>query len=197
MVETTIEYDVLAPLAALIAILAGLWQYRRTAREEFLKPIREAQLNLYQQASDAAALLATLKIDSDNWKKAHEDFHRLFYGSLCIVENFEHSEITTYRMKIRSYVREATTNFVKLLYSSDRTVVKKTQNVTVEQAMVAFQLCLNRRDDSKLRDLSLGLAHTCRVSLGKDWNVEVPQLDGKYQKLIEDYLVLHQKPGVF
>lgn len=153
--------DALGPLVALIAVAAGILQYRSTTNSDFLKPVREAQLKLYQEASDSVARVATLSQESPEWEKSRDDFLRLFYGPLAIVEDFDHSG------------------------SEDP------ERVTVEEAMIAFKSCL---DDSTCRghaptmqNLSLALAHTCRVSLGKSWGYDVKQLRGDYQKLIRDY----------
>jgi hypothetical protein len=153
--------DVLTLVVAIAGFTVGLCQYRSTSRAEFLKPIRQAQLDLYQQASSAAARLATLPSADPEWKVAKNDFLRLYYGPLAIVEDYRRGEP-----------------------SDDKTV-------TVEQAMIAFNMCL---DDTKcvgsgeLMDLSLGLAHTCRISLGKSWGFKADQLSGDYQKRVEEYL---------
>jgi hypothetical protein len=62
-------------------------------------------------------------------------------------------------------------------------------DVTVEEAMIAFNRCLEDQScvgSKRMRDLSLGLAHTCRTSLGTSWGFEAAQLSGDYQKLIRE-----------
>lgn len=143
-----------------VGLWFGLRQYRDTTRREFLEPIRRAQLDLYQQASSAAAKLATLPSRSLEWKKASDDFWRLYYGPLAIVENYRSES------------------------SEDNA------DPTVEEAMVAFGNCLmdqKRLGSDDMLNLSLGLAHTCRVSLGATWGFHAAQLDGKFQKLIRVY----------
>lgn len=62
--------------------------------------------------------------------------------------------------------------------------------MTVERAMIAFKRCLddnNCAGTGEMRDLSLALAHTCRISIGSSWGFKAKQLEGTYQKLIEKY----------
>jgi hypothetical protein len=67
-----------------------------------------------------------------------------------------------------------------------------TPEPTVEDAMVAFNTCLNDSacvGSDTMRNLALGLADTCRVSLGSSWGFQAEQFSGdKYQKLIKEYL---------
>ncbi|HXM25870.1 MAG TPA: hypothetical protein VN957_07590 [Chthoniobacterales bacterium] len=51
--------DILGPLITGLALSFGVVQYMSTSYDEFLKPVREAQLRLYQETSDTAALIAT------------------------------------------------------------------------------------------------------------------------------------------
>lgn len=160
--------DWLTIIVAVVGLTVGLLQYMKTSRDEFLRPIREAQLNLYQDASSVAAKLATLPRDGAEWKAAQYDFLRLYYGPLAIVENYRHQP------------------------SNDNA------NPTVEQAMVAFKRCLDDQNcigSKDMQNLSLGLAHTCRVSLGATWGFHAAQLDGDYQKLITAYIVRNLKPS--
>jgi hypothetical protein len=53
--------------------------------------------------------------------------------------------------------------------------------------MIAFKNCLDDETCGGLKDLSLGLGHTCRISLGKSWGYEVEQLQGEYHMLIKKY----------
>jgi hypothetical protein len=150
--------DAVTIFFAVIGGIVGLWQYSSTSRNEFLKPIREEQLKLYEEASSAAALLATAPKDSDEWKKAYIDFYRLYYGPLAMVENYRHT-----------------------------TTEPDANEITVERAMIAFEMELSRKpgpDAGTLQNLSLALAHTCRVSLGSSWGFHAEQLRGDYQNLI-------------
>jgi hypothetical protein len=154
--------DAITILIALGAVIAGLVQYRSTARGEFLKPIRENQLKLYVDASSAAASIATLSTDSPEWMKAKMDFLRLYWGPLAMVEDYQHD----------------------LKPGVERTI-------TVELAMMAFKKCLDDKEcvgSSQMKNLSLALADTCRISLGSSWGFKAKQLEGDYSKLIREYL---------
>jgi hypothetical protein len=63
-----------------VAVAVGVWQYRLTSLREFIKPVREAQLKLYQEPSSAAAQIATLQQESPEWIKARQEFLRLYYS---------------------------------------------------------------------------------------------------------------------
>jgi hypothetical protein len=122
----------------------------------------EAQLKLYQDASSAAAQIATLPRDTPEWRKSRDEFLRLFYGPLAIVEDFHHGP-------------------------DDRD-----EELSVEEAMIIFKSCLDneagcRAAGGNLLNLSLALAHTCRRSLGESWGYTVQQLEGDYQTLAKSY----------
>lgn len=154
--------DLIGPGVALVAVAIGLWQYRSTSQNEFIKPVREAQLKLYQEASSAAAQVATLRRGTPEWTRSHQEFLKLYFGPLAIVEDFEHAP------------------------------GEGEKQLTVEDAMVIFKSCLDDEKRCEelgagLLGLSLALAHTCRESLGRSWGYEVRQLEGDYQRLALDY----------
>ena len=82
--------DLIGPGVAVVAVAVGVWQYRLTSQSEFIRPVREAQLRLYQEASSTAAQIATFPRESSEWTKAKQEFLRLYYGPLAIVESFDH-----------------------------------------------------------------------------------------------------------
>ena len=82
--------DLIGPGVAAAAVAAGILQYRSTSQDEFIKPVREAQLKLYEEASSAAAQIATLQPQSAEWTTAKRKFLTLYYGPLAIVEDFDH-----------------------------------------------------------------------------------------------------------
>lgn len=163
-------------LMLLFVVIGGgiaLIEYGCNARREFKKPLQQKQLEIYQEASSAAASLATIDPGSDDWKKSKTTFYRLYYGPMAMLEDFRHTEDSP----------------------------RKKQEITVEQAMIVFHACLDDKqclnacpgaekcDYSKqtLENLSLGLAHTCRRSLGTDWGMDIKQLNGDYQKISQCY----------
>jgi hypothetical protein len=154
--------DVAAPTIAAIAIAVGILQYRVTSQRDFTRPVREAQLRLYEEASRTAAQLATLQRGSPGWQSSYNNFIALYYGPMAMVEEFDHKPGQDDKL------------------------------LTVEDAMIVFKSCLDDEKEcellgSNLKGLSLALAHTCRVSLGHSWGVEVSQLTGDYQRNAIEY----------
>ena len=84
--------DVIGPTGVILTFVAGLWQYRRVSRRDFVKPLRETQLMLYESATSAAARLATLPRNGAPWREARDDFRRLYYGPMAMLEDFDHRE---------------------------------------------------------------------------------------------------------
>ena len=154
--------DLIGPFVAILAVAVGLWQYRVTSKRDFIIPVREAQLKLYQEASSAAAQLATLTRDTEEWKKSRDEFLRLYYGPLAIVEDFHHGPN------------------------------EPDKGLTVELAMIIFKSYLDDEHGCRMAhgdplDLSLALAHTCRQSLGDTWGYSFKQLKGEYQGFAKKY----------
>jgi hypothetical protein len=154
--------DLIGPAVAVAAVAAGIWQYRLTSQSEFTKPLREAQLRLYQEASLAASQIATLQHELPEWAMAKQNFLSLYYGPLAIFEDFDH------------------------------VAGRNDEKLSVELAMIIFksgmddeQLCEELGSDLEI--LSLALAHSCRESLGRMWGHALKQLQGEYQKGALDY----------
>jgi hypothetical protein len=103
--------------------------------------VREAQLKLYQEASSAAAQIATLQQGSPDWIKARQEFLRLYYGPLAIVESFDHATDSRERL---------TVEHAMIIFKS-----------CLDDEKQCNELGAN------LYDLSLALAHSCRESLGR------------------------------
>ena len=155
--------DLLGYVGVLTAVGSGIWQYRSSSMRDFIKPLREAQLRLYEDATSTASMLATLPRNSKQWKERHSHFLHLYFGPLAIFEDFERRPAIEARQ------------------SGTQPAERK---LTVEQAMIDFKRCLHRgTDDKMLTGLSLALAHACRESLGRSWNVRVEHLTGKYNEI--------------
>jgi len=60
----------------------------QTARFEAIKPIFEVRLKLFIEATSAASTIATSKKEADV-AKAKEEFLRLYYGPLGLVEDYQ------------------------------------------------------------------------------------------------------------
>jgi|ERR1700733_5823687 hypothetical protein len=84
-------------LLAIIATAIGAWQFILQQRQANLQlilqqqhanqhPFLQRQLDLCFEASDAASRLA-METDPAEWEKARHTFWRLYWGTLCIVED--------------------------------------------------------------------------------------------------------------
>jgi hypothetical protein len=76
-------------LTALVAVGTFAWailQYGCTSRNEFRKTFWEHQFTLYQQATSAAATIATAR-DIHQVEAERKTFWRLYYGELSIIEH--------------------------------------------------------------------------------------------------------------
>jgi hypothetical protein len=78
----------LAPIGALAVFLFGIWKYRSSSEQSFKRPFWEKQLELYVEATSAAAILCSATVE-DDWAKAKQEFLRLYFGPLCLVESNE------------------------------------------------------------------------------------------------------------
>jgi hypothetical protein len=148
--------DLIGPGVAVVAVAVGVWQYRLTSLREFIKPVREAQLKFYQEPSSAAAQIATLQQESPEWIKARQEFLRLYYRPLAIVESFDHATESGERLTV------------------ERAIIFKS---CLDDEKQCNELGAN------LPGLSLALAHSCRESLGRSWGYKVKQLEGDYQEV--------------
>jgi hypothetical protein len=153
--------DLIGPVIAAVAVTVGILQYRSTAQSEFIKPVREAQLKLYQEATSAAAMLATLERDSPAWKQSYAEFYRLYYGPLALVEDFDRKSAATGTMPVEDGM---------ILFRHCLENPKECQEA-----------------GGSLHELSLALAHVSRQSLARSWGYSVQQLDGDYQQHAIEY----------
>src|SRR5262249_6901884 len=130
--------DCLTLLFAIIGGVVALAEYDCNAHRDFVKPLQQKQLELYEDATGAVASLATLPSHTKEWDSASNEFFRLYYGPMATLEEFKHT--------------------------TDEHVI------TVEEAMMVVRTCLDdagcREQKGVLQKLALGLAHTCRRSLG-------------------------------
>lgn len=73
-------------IAALLALSGSVWQFWQQQRQANRQPFLRKQLDLCFQATESAARLAA-EVDPKEWEKARVIFWRLYWGTLCIVEN--------------------------------------------------------------------------------------------------------------
>jgi hypothetical protein len=82
--------DMLRPVLTTLALLLGIAQYRWSSYDDFVKPVREAELKVYLEVSDTAARIAILPKGSPDRDKSRTDFLRVYYGSLTMLRDFDH-----------------------------------------------------------------------------------------------------------
>jgi hypothetical protein len=73
-------------VTASLTALVGIWQFSTQRQQSNRQPFLQKQLELCFEASEAAARLAT-ETNIEEWEKARLTFWRLYWGTLCIVEN--------------------------------------------------------------------------------------------------------------
>jgi hypothetical protein len=171
-IDQTLFEDTFKVLGAMGAIATFLWtvyvwreksrqelesaaldaeRMRLTRRIEATKPFLERQLELYTEATRAAAIIATSR-DPDKVRVATEIFWQLFSGELALVEN---SEVAT---AMRNLGRALRTEKDRNESQSDNQEQQST-NKTLETEKEGPQ------------QLSLSLAKACRESLALSWGI--------------------------
>jgi hypothetical protein len=75
-----------APIGAIIVFIWGLYKFNHSNELSFRRPFWEKQLALYVEATSATSILATTHSESE-WNAALDEFWRLYYGPLVIVES--------------------------------------------------------------------------------------------------------------
>lgn len=116
---------------------------------EFRKPFWDKQINLYFEATNATATIATLPAGNPERKKAEDKFWQLYYGSLVSVED--------------DAVMKAKVAYGNCLGLG---VGDETDEKCKSEPSKTY----------RLRKLSLELANSCRESIGKSWTIELNNL---------------------
>ena len=133
-----------------------------TRTVEATKPFLERQLQLYTDATRAAAAIATTE-DEHELGSAVERFMQLYSGELALVENEEVAKaMKDFRRGMRGILATATiSGEADLAVSAPRELVHREAPIKQEPyAREGMQM------------LSLNLAHACRKSLAKSWHVD-------------------------
>lgn len=179
--------DFVGPLITGAALTFGVIQYQFTSYDEFVKPVRDAELQVYKDTADIAGQIATLPKGSPEQEKLHRDFLRLYYGPLTMLQDFAHGRSEDSKETARTQDMKETA----------RCEDPNEKIPTVEEAATAFKTCLERqdcRDDlDSVRRLSQALAYTCRESLRKSWRYSVTEFNCEYKKTIHNYEKRFQK----
>jgi hypothetical protein len=155
MTEDTARFwATITGLVTAVALVAGglytLYEYlgnRATDRRNFefqkenatfeaKKPFYSAQLDLCEQASSSAAILATSKgRDAAGAKKAEGDFWRLYWGPLGIVEDtgVEDAMVTFGHCLQGSCANQSIENLALSLAHACRTLISQSWNLDLKQ----------------------------------------------------------------
>jgi len=167
-------------ITALIAV-AGFWfgvyQFHRQEKAAMEKVAIEQQQRLedFQGELRRANETKELELRKPFWEKQLE---------LYFVASEAAATIATSQDKEVRATAEA--NFW-ILYWGPLGIVedagmKKPEDAVVERAMVRFGNCLSGKDTCSMQELknrSLSLAHKCRESIGKSWEVKFADLQGR------------------
>ncbi|HXG23739.1 MAG TPA: hypothetical protein VNJ09_04220 [Chthonomonadales bacterium] len=127
--------------------------FAATARKERQQPFLQKQLELYFEASQTTAVLATSH-DKTAWAKAYNRFWELYWGNLSIVES-------PYRQKEERAVEQKMVDYGGILKETGGDMSKLTE----EQR-------------NQLEQASLSLAHACRDDIQETWNFTSKEQDG-------------------
>ena len=73
-------------------IIFGSYKFYGELRHSARKPFNDMQLELSVEASKVVSVLAFVD-DEEKWRKAREDFWKLYWGPLAIVENDEVAKV--------------------------------------------------------------------------------------------------------
>lgn len=73
-------------LLTLVALVVGAWQFLHGQEQANKRPFLEKQLELTFDAVDSTSTMATTT-DLNQWNAARNDFWRLYWGVLSIVED--------------------------------------------------------------------------------------------------------------
>lgn len=140
--EPADSISLLGEILAFAGFLFAAFKYSQEKKREFQKRFFEEQLKVYNEAVDCASIISIYNKESDEYKKATMDFRRLFWGKMCVIEDKE----VEARM---AQFNEALRLYENQLSSESQTAIK-----------------------NLLRDLTLALAHACRNSSIKTWEME-------------------------
>jgi hypothetical protein len=151
--------DILGPLLTSAALFWGVMQYKATSYTDFIKPVRDSELQVYQNIVKTAAIIATSQKGSPEREQSSLEFNQLYYGLLTMVQDFDHGR------------REP--------------VVRVEKAATIFHACLERPDC--RDDTNALINLSQALAYTCRESLRDSWLYKPTDFNATHKKVIDEY----------
>jgi hypothetical protein len=154
------RYTLWVTAGGFLLTVATLWfnfyQLRKQQEKDFQLEFWKSRLELYKDACQTASTLATSEKGSDEYKKAFDHFRQLFWGALCIVES-----------------RQVETAMINFNYglTNPKGQNDPGQNDLEQKPKEQYGKEQNDREHHRIEDLSYDLAHTCRDSLRKAFNL--------------------------
>jgi Zn-dependent M32 family carboxypeptidase len=131
-----------AQILVFVGLIFAVLKFAQEKKREFQKRFFEEQLKIYSEAVDSASSISLFDKTEDEYKVAKNNFKRLFWGKMCIVED--------------KYVEEKMSIFNEILdqYDAENNPSK-----------------LNEIKEN-LQQAGLALAHSCRNSSINTWNIK-------------------------
>lgn len=168
------------PLITVLLAIAGFWwggftyfRDERVAREKYEAEQRDRWENVQleiQRANDSREL----ELRKPFWEKQLELYFAASEAAATIATSNNPSDKRAAEAKFWVY-------YWGSLAIVEDAGMKKPEDAVVEGAMVRFGFCLDGKeacDADELKQRSLSLAHRCRESVGKSWDVKFADLTG-------------------
>lgn len=135
--------SLLSQLLVVGGLIFAALKFAQEKKREFQKRFFEEQLRIYSEAVDYASITCVYEKTDEKYIDARNNFNRLFWGKMCIVED--------------RVVQKKMEHFKKLLdnYDAENNLLK-----------------LNHIR-KKLGPASVAIAHSCRNSSIKTWELKI------------------------
>lgn len=150
---------ILQASAIAFGIIFSILQYRANSRQERFEAAREyqksfyqAQMNVYTEAVNAAAIISTNAPNSESYQQGRSKFLELFWGRMSMFEDkCVEAKMIAFRRLLVKY-ENSDTSLISYIdpCTRDTTTVRSVRQFDLQQA-------------------SLRLAHQCRIYTIKTW----------------------------
>ena len=155
MVKSTMEnkIKIISVILALLTIISGIYQYKKTSDENFKKAFWEKRYDLYTQAINHTSDIANSNSLKES-EKSRKEFWKLYWGNMSLIED--------------SSTEQAMVKFGKFLSACESGVI--TQEKCFEDSSNNDNLGFTVYRSENLKRLSFELAHCARDSLKNTWD---------------------------
>ena len=134
--------DISGQVLVLAGLLFAISKFTKEKKREFQKGFFQEQLTIFGEVLDCVSNVSLYEKDTDEYKKAVDDFKRLYWGKMCLVEDQEvESGMVKFNRKLNQYTQ-----------SSDLVSDEEIKN--------------------DLQQFGLMLAHACRDSALRIWGTK-------------------------